>query len=60
MQPNAGTRAVILDILCLALQVTGDLFSYFPATILRIFDNEFVPVLEVMFKSTTKHNPMEY
>ena len=30
MQPCAATRAIILDVFCLALSQTQDLFSYFP------------------------------
>lgn len=46
LQPSAASRAVILDILCLALAQTQDLFQFFPTSILKIFDNEIVPMLE--------------
>ena len=60
MQPCAATRAIILDILCLSLSQTQDLFSYFPTSILRVFDHEVVPILELLFKSGTKQNPLDY
>jgi hypothetical protein len=49
-----------LDIFCLGLQHTYDLFQFFPQSILRIFDNDIVPVLEIMYKSSVKQNPLEY
>ena len=60
MLPSPATRAVILDVLCLALAQTFDLFSFFPGTILKIFDNEIVPALETIFKGASKSSTLEY
>jgi hypothetical protein len=51
---------VILELLCVTLSQTGDLISFFPTTILRIFDIDIVPVLEVMFKGQTKSSQLDY
>lgn len=41
---------MVMDILCLILNQTSDILQFFPV-VLRIFDNEVIPVLEVMYKS---------
>jgi hypothetical protein len=47
---------MVMDILCLILNQTQDILQFFPV-ILRIFDNEMIPVIEQMFKTK---QPVEY
>lgn len=48
---------MIMDIICLILNQTNDILQFFPQ-VLRIFENELIPVLEIMFKN--KQMQQEY
>ena len=46
--------------MCLSLSQTQDLFSFFPNTLMRIFENEIIPVLQMMTQNQGKNSHLDY
>lgn len=44
----------------LSLTSTQDIFQFFPSSMCSLFESEIVPVIESMFKHSSKQNPLDY